>query len=125
MMREESTFCVLQGEGRLASGAECQIYRALREIVCARCKTAIRQGETFIRRKVDERLQLLVCLCVSCVPFKLLIKDQQLESPRQKNMQAHDVKQTSEDISRSIDERLGPALRRGRRAKPHNRLSSR
>ena len=111
-MNVRNSFCLLHGDGFLSAGEPCRIYRAARKIICAGCRLQIGVGELFTISEADHEPELMTCRCISCAPFRLIVNSVKQSSQPEKLS----VRQlTPEEIDRSIEERLGPALKRRRR----------
>lgn len=111
-------FCVLVGGGCSPDGEQCRIYRALKIVLCSRCKAAINTGEMFTRNEVDSKLNLMTCLCASCSPFRLFVNDAHPQQQEKEGAAGMKIKATRpeqkerERVRHEIEERLGPALKR-------------
>jgi hypothetical protein len=111
------------GDGTTAQGAPAKVYRALRPLSCERCGGHITEGEMFTRWPLAEQFVRIMPRCRACVPFEFVEQD---ETPRRSpliNELFNPTRQTEEtlprpsqgDVERSIEKRLGPALRWTRR----------
>jgi hypothetical protein len=119
------------GDADLKGGARTQVYRALRELLCATCGVQIAEGSLFTRRRVKGIGVSIMPECSKCAPFTLqsskkeksaLLRSLLSERPAASSGNTVDSSKTdSEAIAKekNIDEavrrRLGPALRHGRR----------
>lgn len=122
-MKEQDVFSRRQGSGLSLTGQEeCDVHRALKNILCARCKATIRCGELFTRKEVDKRLRLMSCLCSSCAPYRLIV-DHGISG--ESNLKRVDETSPDETTRRLVEERSGPALRRGRTNRRAVRFTSR
>lgn len=114
-----------------ANGATCAVYRALRDLICAACAGDIFEGELFTRRAspFSQGLPILP-ICRKCLPFSLLSDESKSPSLLESLLEADGHKassqgldkgegptiRTNDGIRQKIEERLGPVLRRMRRA---------
>ena len=121
-MKEQDIFSSRQGSGLLLTGQECAVHRALKNVLCARCKSTIRCGELFTRKEVERNLQLMSCLCSSCAPFRLIVDS---GTSAESNLRRACEIAPDEMMRPSVEERLGPALRRGRTGRRAVRFTSR
>ena len=111
------------GAGRGAEGARVKVYRALRQILCARCGAAIREGELFSRRSYQGQAGGLRIMpqCRECAPFEMHgdvgarseLLDSLLTGSGEGSAERVEP-QRKEDVE-AVEKRLGPALRRVRR----------
>lgn len=118
------------GGGRLASGAQAQVYRALRSLLCSTCGAWIAEGALFTRRTVKGIGVSIMPQCAKCAPFALqsakqeksallrsLLTEQPTDSSSRKDLspEAATPSQAEENnVSEAVRRRLGPALKRGR-----------
>ena len=111
------------GAGSGAEGGRVKVYRALRQILCARCGAAISEGELFSRRPYQGQASGLRILpqCRECAPFKMQ-GDEGARSELLDALLTGTGESSSERVEpqkgaavEAVEKRLGPALRRVRR----------
>lgn len=124
------------GRAELIGGGSTQVYRALRELLCATCGAVIAEGALFTRRRVKGIGLRILPRCEACAPFasrpvkkerSALLRSLLAGETAATNADASapssgatSLKGSGEDEKRKnpVEEmrrRLGPALRRGRR----------
>jgi hypothetical protein len=131
----EKAISEIVGEGNLKSGRTTEVYRALRSLLCSTCGAMIAESALFTRRRVKGIGLRIMPQCQKCAPFVLkedkkeksallesLLREQ--PSDASKDVRAPSDRRSTEVSSKreekSVDEevrrRLGPALKRGRKA---------
>jgi hypothetical protein len=113
----------LLGDGLTTQGVSVKVYRALRSLLCERCGGQITEGELFTRWPIAEQFLSIMPRCRACVPFEFAERcETPGRSPLIKELlsqpgEAEDAtaKASQQDVERSIEKRLGPALRWTRR----------
>ena len=113
------------GQGLLPDGRAVQVYRALRPLLCSACAHSIKEGELFTRARMEGLS--IAPRCRACAPFceipesssarSTLLKSLLEPSPTPKKRAPHVAAQDQAGIRKEIEKRLGPALKRTRRAK--------
>jgi hypothetical protein len=118
------------GQALLEGGARAQVYRALRDLLCATCGVSIAEGSLFTRRTVKGIGISIMPQCSKCAPFTLrtsrqeksaLLRSLLAEHPAASSAQPGDSTEVDsgaaakkKNIDEAVRRRLGPALRRGR-----------
>ena len=121
------------GEGDLSDGERAQVYRALRTLLCARCGAEIATDSLFTRHSVKGIGLSIMPQCRKCAPFTLrqdkkeksallealLVEEEPgsakrviAPAPARQSVAAQEESKRAEE---KVAQRLGPALRRGRR----------
>lgn len=111
---------VIVGRAAGRGGQEVPVYRALRELLCSSCDSAIGEGALFTRRPVAGAGLRVAAQCSECVPF--VTSDDDGAGPRRSPLTESLLAPASEstagtsrgEAGRAAEEvakRLGPALR--------------
>ncbi|HEX8475558.1 MAG TPA: hypothetical protein VF666_16135 [Pyrinomonadaceae bacterium] len=111
------------GEAVGANDARVTIYRALRQLLCARCGAAIMEGMLFTRRASQGEGLRIFPQCRECAPFVLSAEKGResallqtlLSTPVEPPVEASVLRPT--EVAEAVEKRLGPALRRTRRVR--------
>ncbi|HEX8845413.1 MAG TPA: hypothetical protein VF791_12250 [Pyrinomonadaceae bacterium] len=121
------------GRADLKEGGSTQLYRALRQLLCATCGAEISVGALFTRRKVKGINLRIMPQCQKCAPFAPhaetkekpgLLQAILTESPAA--TASRRVKEPSESappraeeekLAEEVRRRLEPALKKGRNAR--------
>jgi hypothetical protein len=116
------------GDAILKSGETQSAYRALRQLICARCCGIINTGDYFTRKPLHGIPMPISPRCQECEPFELKLYE--TETPREKSELLSSLLETDNPVSqptttdkKEVEEkflsRLGPALEKTKRK--HNR----
>jgi hypothetical protein len=132
----ENAISEIVGRAYLDEGGEAQVYRALRALLCATCGSWIVEGALFTRRRVKGIGVRIMPQCTECSPFALqadrkersvlirsLLGEQTADSgasaggpaPGSPEESSRTQNEEQQKLSEAVRQRLGPALKRGRR----------
>ncbi len=101
------------------------VYRALRQLLCARCGAEIKEGALFTRRTLTGYGLRILPQCRECAPFTLrsgardrsaLIESLLSPATEEASLETRKCEQ-QEKTAEAVEQRLGPALRRARRVR--------
>ncbi len=110
------------GTARLKTGEEQSAYRALRQLLCARCAAIIKPDDYFTRKPLSGISIPFSPRCQTCTPFELVLFDDKKTSELLKSLLTKDEEETKKkannvEIEEKFLSRLGPALEKTRRKK--------
>jgi len=112
------------GTARLKTGEVQSAYRALRQLLCARCGNVIKTDDYFTRKPLSGISIPLSPRCRACVPFELTLVEEAEKKTSEllKSLLTPDEKETiktrsDEETEEKFLSRLGPALEKTRRKK--------
>src|SRR5215213_603679 len=109
------------GRGTDAVGKQIAVYRALRQLMCARCGAEINCGELFTRHK-SGRIEISP-RCRKCAPFTQKTSSssslmRELLEPSAEEKPAQPVSlDRRQQVAKEVERRLGPALSRAHHTK--------
>lgn len=127
--KEKTGISEIVGEALLKSGETQSAYRALRQLLCARCVKVINKGEYFTRKHLSGISMPISPRCQDCVPFELrLFAENEKEPKKEKSKLLSDLldkkepettkdKTTNDEIEEKFLSRLGPVLEKTKRKK--------
>jgi RNase P subunit RPR2 len=122
-MKMNRSISEIVGTAEGANGARVTIYRALRQLLCARCGAAMTEGTLFTRRAVRGGDLHIFPQCRECAPF-VLSTEKRSESALLRTLLSTPVEPPVEpsalrpsEVAEAVEKRLGPALRRVRRVR--------
>ena len=124
------------GRARLAGGTTTVLYRALRPLICTACARPIEPETLFTRHALHGSTLLIMPQCPECAPFEIERESRARSAlvrslldvqtpPRDGKASTQGVissktkreeDEVAEKIRYEVERRLGPALRRSRRA---------
>ena len=102
-----------------------EVYRALKELLCAACGEPIHEGALFTRRSLNGRGLRILSQCQKCAPFNFPSTNEKpsrqsplLESLLTPQLDMSKVSVRNPTAEReAVERRLDPALRRSRQRK--------
>jgi hypothetical protein len=120
------------GEAQMPSGDVQSAYRALRQLLCARCGKVIAVGDVFTRRTLPDFPIPISPRCNVCDPFELRLFEESKENKTKSALlrsllddETQDKntsrKTNDEELEEKFKSRLGPALDRVRRKRRDDR----
>ena len=123
--RERIGISEIIGEAQMSSGDIQSAYKALRQLLCARCGKVINAGDLFTRRTLPDFPIPISPRCQTCDPFELHLfeerKGNKTESALLRSLLDSEVKDETtahntndEEVEEKFRSRLGPVLDRVR-----------